>query len=658
MEANEYFSTYDALHNEANEPGRLSIDLQETCDLSKIVWSSFDFMTGPELRFVWETAACMSLSPIDLSGEGSINDAESLDSSMSIQSGQYEDIDDPLKAELTPLDISESMLLADSSFNLFGSPDDLPYLEDYMTESRSTTTLTNTTTSTCTLSIPAGPRSVSSDLTQVSPTNHDGDFGTPTAESQNLEFSPTREECQFNSFDLLDENFLGNPAAITSCVDSGIGGTMSTHSELSALCQSPLNKTESKKQEEDRERWSQEDDNLTYLLDVPFDASENTISDELFVSKFVLAEQICSTQLPLNPMMQKLTIVPSRRIMVASFIFSCEDNSGRPTLHAISFLLNHKRCEWFMARQSFFENALMDFLPRIKASMSVEEWDDVIVRATSELSNFVNILGILDKFSLVTSQRPLMIKNTLFSRKKCGEDKILIKVISGVLQSQGYCVIIGSNYNYVAMLLNTLALFLPEEVRWCSIRSFKNEFSPYYRLQAIRRSELPNVVLKGVMASWPICIADVDRGTVCMSAPYSRHRVLRLRAEVEKVQTVLTSGALSSKPVKLELSTCRPLESVRIFLNHMDNLPVEESSRMGYICQFMLYIENLAKALIEYVKVASLPLINEKQNAMKSSKFSLHECRKALDLQSDNWFHAILARAELLHPDISDFLYS
>lgn len=84
--------------------------------IGKVVWSCFDFMCGPELKFVWEVTiklsstfglkltsslqvtSSSSVSPVNLSGEeGSVNDAESLDSSMTTQSAQYEDIDDPLE---------------------------------------------------------------------------------------------------------------------------------------------------------------------------------------------------------------------------------------------------------------------------------------------------------------------------------------------------------------------------------------------------------------------------------------------------------------------------------------------------------------------------------------------------------------------------------
>lgn len=83
---------------------------------------------------------------------------------------------------------------------------------------------------------------------------------------------------------------------------------------------------------------------------------------------------------------------------------------------------------------------------------------------------------------------------------------MLCKAISGVLQSQGFCVIIGSDTLYVSrvrftplylqaptfvflgfQLLHTLALFVPDELRWCCLRMYRHKFSPYVRLQVVHR---------------------------------------------------------------------------------------------------------------------------------------------------------------------------
>ncbi|VDK78567.1 unnamed protein product [Cylicostephanus goldi] len=141
-------------------------------------------------------------------------------------------------------------------------------------------------------------------------------------------------------------------ALITSCVDSGIGGTISTHSELSTLCFSPMAESTPKPQtrasagEKSKRKLSQGssfDDDIVSFLDLPMDSSSDSITDEFFVSKFILAEQIFSVQLPSNPLIRKLKIVPSRNLLVGSFIFSLPGSSGTRTIHAISFLMNIRK---------------------------------------------------------------------------------------------------------------------------------------------------------------------------------------------------------------------------------------------------------------------------------------------------------------------------
>ncbi|VDP01544.1 unnamed protein product [Heligmosomoides polygyrus] len=206
--------------------------------------------------------------------------------------------------------------------------------------------------------------------------------------------------------------------------------------------------------------------------------------------------------------------------------------------------------EWYLDRQSFFESAVLDAVPKIKASMLAEDWDDVIVRANAELTRLIHLVTVLDRHPLVSDARPLLVKNTLLTGKRCHRDKVLCKAISGVLQSQGFCVIIGSDTLYVSRLLHTLALFVPDELRWCCLRMYRHKFSPYVRLQVVHRYELPYVMQCGALSSWPICVVDVDRATVCMSPPYSRHRVLKQRADVQRIGIVLDSSE-RCKPVTL-----------------------------------------------------------------------------------------------------------
>ncbi|EYC01206.1 hypothetical protein Y032_0109g119 [Ancylostoma ceylanicum] len=746
MEAEDYFSTYDALHAfKGNSPvRRLELRLRNVSSISKVVWSSFDFMCGPELKFVWEISPSSSVSPVNLSGEeGSVNDAESLDSSMTTSTVQFEDIDDPLQIALTSTTgLYDSMFMDDSMYHEYHLSSrggytfqELRYLDEFMMNSnysgtdssatmtdsrmqnplhghsntRSTSSATTLTAensceelekkeeeddsaglvdpmagtpmelmniSTLLSSEEPGTRQSQDTDTGTLPARHTSGSSTTGGKTSTSSFAKLSDEDGNNQDKSIEEREgvdsekVAN-ALTTSCVDSGIGGTISTHSDLSALCLSPLAESSPKEQRKTfdtvegkaRTRLSHEsangsfDDEVVSVLDLPLDAPSDPPSDELFVSKFVLAEQVFSVQLPSNPLMHKMKVVPSRNLLVGSFIFSVPGSSGSRTIHAISLLMNIRKQEWYMERQQFFESVVLDIVPRLKASMVAEDWEDVVIRANVEFTRLMHLVTVLDRYPLVSESRPLLIKNSLLTGKRCYNDKVLCKAISGVLQSQGQCVIIGSDNHYVSRLLHTLAAFIPEQLRWCCPRMYRHKFSPYLRLQVVRRYELTYLMQCGALATWPLCVVDVDRATVCMSAPYSRHRILKQRADAQRIEIVL-EGSIRSKPVMLELSSCRILDCVKTFLRRVDLLPVEESARMGLVNQLLLYVENMARALIVYVQHASEPLPTEKSSATKSSRFSLSECRKALDLQSDGWFHAVLARAELISPDIAEFIYS
>ncbi|ETN82044.1 hypothetical protein NECAME_08197 [Necator americanus] len=176
MEAEDYFSAYDALHVGSSPVRRLEVRLRNVSSISKVVWSSFDFMCGPELKFVWEISPSSSVSPVNLSGEeGSVNDAESLDSSVSTQSVQFEDIDDPLQTALESASgLYESMIMDDSLYHQYHLSSrlggytfqELRYLDEFMVDSSYSGTDTNSTMTDSRLQErPAAVRSTSSATT-------------------------------------------------------------------------------------------------------------------------------------------------------------------------------------------------------------------------------------------------------------------------------------------------------------------------------------------------------------------------------------------------------------------------------------------------------------------------------------------------------------
>uniref|UniRef100_A0A1I7TVX1 Fungal_trans domain-containing protein n=1 Tax=Caenorhabditis tropicalis TaxID=1561998 RepID=A0A1I7TVX1_9PELO len=720
MEADEYFTTYDALKDQQKKEHalrkQLPLKTNENCGIMKIVWSQFDFMTGPELKFVWDVTPSTSISPVNLSGEdGSIADAESLmDSSGSNQSVSFEEIDDPLKIELTTLEGLEANLV-----DSFGDLDTmhvgdykyktLKYLDEYMTESATTSTktltmddshITDSTESTgkslrdegldhCCEGKFLEDETLGTSFTLASPSpNETGYLGKllaskyPNEEDRELaEYlrdkiasSSTAPQQVNDCVAHLTEHYeldrispINNDDELRrSCVDSGVG--VSTHSDLSALCQSPPSGSSIKRYEDafgmmtstpnpsvsifpdDRKRTKTPPPRDIFdFFDDQIDFGETYVSDEAFVAKCVLAELICNAPHSRCPLQHKMIVSPSRHLLVAAFIFSAQTRSGSTITYAISFLMSHLKQDWYLDRHYWFERMVGDSVPKMKASLFSEDADDVLVRVTSELSRLLSLLSALERFPLVSLERPLMVKNTLFTGRgsALSENRILAKAISGCLQSQGHTVVIGSDHVLVAKLLYTLAFFVPEAYQWCCLRPYRHKHNPYLRLQGVRRAELPSVIMSGTSSPWPICIIDLDRSA-------SKKRFARCPID---------SGACrcydfkNTKAPQIELSPCRSLECVNTFLKQMDLLPMEESVRSGFCSQLMLYFDNLAAAFISFVRDASRPGVDEKECGTRSKSFSLPECRKSLDLSNDALFNAVLARAELLQPDISEFIY-
>lgn len=119
VEADTFLRIYEAIEvNLTNSPPRLNllhyfaifqdssrkiqIPVRHLCPIQKVVWSSFDYMTGPELGFTWEAVipASESSSSCKSSFSSSSRDDSSLTSSMTKGGGSaadYEEIDDVYK---------------------------------------------------------------------------------------------------------------------------------------------------------------------------------------------------------------------------------------------------------------------------------------------------------------------------------------------------------------------------------------------------------------------------------------------------------------------------------------------------------------------------------------------------------------------------------
>ncbi|CAJ0581256.1 unnamed protein product, partial [Mesorhabditis spiculigera] len=694
MEADEYFRAYEAMkeEEEAGCAERLPLKISDPCGITKIVWSSFDFMSGPALKYVWDVVHNDGLlTPVNLSGE-EFSETHSLnESSLSANSVQFEDIDDPLKHQL--LTTSDEIQI-DTGLDIYNSSPILTFkggmgqfLDDYMTDSRSTATEgTNTIANTSMISTLTSPQYDSPNqsspvdpvVEELHPASEPATVSTSHSSGNTVLSRPDPEPsplirravCMDESVDgqaddeFSDEQDGNRLPELMSCFDSGIAGTTSTHSDLSAFCNSPAAQATEKLLELSimensifKKRYSTDGEESEVHLDPPDDQP----SDESFIAKFVLAEQICSTQLPSNPLIVKITCVPDRSLLAVSFLFSLpwvDSDEDMHTMNAFSLLMAHKKLEWFMQREQVFEGIMSDIVPRVKASLLEEDFEDSIIRMTTEFTHLLNFFGSLERYPLLPNGILPKVRQTLLSGVELGDNKLLTRAISGVLQSQGFCVVIGDDPAAVAKMLHTLALFIPAEFRWNCLRSQNGPYSPYVRLQTVPRQELPEVVLHGAGCEWPLCLIDLDRKKVCLSSSYSKHRLLKRKLDLHGIQSILEQlGPASRSKFRLELSPVKTIECVRWLVRHLELLPPEESARKGLINQFLLFIKNSALALIESVRASSEPLPNEKECGARSAQFSLSDVRKSLDLTNDGLFHAVLAKAELLKPQIAEFIY-
>ncbi|VDM45460.1 unnamed protein product [Toxocara canis] len=786
MDAEEFWSVYEAVEGGENArivlPGQsicccdvvllkdstrtLQLALRDPCAISKVVWSSFDYMNGPELCFVWEPLAASTLTPVELASNSdcSRDTSNSLTSSVSkaTSTNTYEDIDNAFSEDLLTCAIAEldicatcsrmhAGVLCDSMMSSsklsrsdFGTQrsdkKDLHYLDEFMSESRSTiggqssATIDDDEQSRLMASFASTSElEDSQSADDASGTGesdvHEGTVGTandkavafgvdallarneyfpntpqdlsillnsrtrlgendkqgkgdmilthsPSFSNVSDEDASTRETLSKKEADNIDDS---QKAMFSSGVDSGIAGTMSTHSDLSASCmQSPMlgsrsavGMSTSQKVDEgyvEEERTLTEDSVMFdefadyEVLEAMCGESALEITDEMFVAKSVLAEQICSTQLPSNPLHHKLTVVPKRDLVAGSFMFPVlSANGAQRAMCALSFLTNLSKLDWYLQRQSTVESMVADMLPRIKALHLVESVHDVIFHVMGEVIKMLSVLGAAERFPLYTSLDEVKLRRTYLMDANLGDNTFLARSITALLRSQAHCVLVGDHRADVAKMLSTLSVFVAKEWRWSCVKAYAHSYSPYLRLQAVCRRELPEVMQLGVESEWPIAVIDLDKRIVCVSSRFPKHCRLKEQRHRDQVTAILHQDVDSAQQTttastKLEMHSCHADSRVVEFLARIDLLPMEQGVRLGFVRQFLLGVENRAKAFITYVRDASKPRDGDKQHAT-SGKWSLNAARKALDLFSESSFATVLAEADRLQPELALFIY-
>uniref|UniRef100_A0A915PIP6 Folliculin n=1 Tax=Setaria digitata TaxID=48799 RepID=A0A915PIP6_9BILA len=658
VEADAFLQIYEAIEDSSR---KIQVPVRHPCALRKVVWSSFDYMTGPELGFTWE--AVTSINESALSGKSSLSDGShddsSLTSSMTKGGGSaadYEEIDDVYRNKLLTETVSDMQVcstcicahtdvdticshcnhtseLPHNNFNMIMCGDERLYLGEFMTESRST--IDGTTTLTGGDNDHASLTSLSRSGDLESSANSDKDDLTPF--KMNLSSSSQAEEvADMNCLNGVGELLLHSEISakngdafqgmVSSGIDSGIVGTISIHSELSTAASSSHTKEtlNVKLNEVTRESCFPAttenyvekvetalcDGHTDYeaLCDLIGDSVTVHLSDEEYVAKFVLSEQICSTPMPSNPIIHKLTLLPKRHLFVGSYLFQSNGGARRDrSMCAISLLGDYSKWEWYTERQNVIEEAFVDIIPRLRISYLTESIEDFICRATKEISKLMSFLGI---------------RQTYFGDEKLQDNSFLAKAITAVLLSQSHCVIVGD------------------------------------RKVDVVKIELISVMGAGAESHWPLTIIDLDRRTVCTSSPHPKHHTLKLRKQKNDITQILKGSAFDLRDSimpKIELRNCHADPRVTNFLVRMDLLPFEKSARLGFIRQFRLLIENSARALIAYVQDISEPDSSYKQHTT-SSRWTLWPARKSLDLVNSTSFLVTLSEAERILPEIADFI--
>uniref|UniRef100_A0A1I8EFU1 Uncharacterized protein n=1 Tax=Wuchereria bancrofti TaxID=6293 RepID=A0A1I8EFU1_WUCBA len=655
VEADRFLQIYEAIEDSSR---KIQLPVRHLCAIRKVIWSSFDYMTGPELGFTWE--AVTATSEPTSSGKTSLSDSSRDDLSLtsSITKGcgsgaDYEEIDDVYRSKLLSETISDMQICAmcsDTSgdfvcyhcdqtselhhdifkMNMLICSDERLYLDEFMTESHSTIDGT--------IAIAASDSDHMKHVASLTSASRSGDLDSST--NSDKDSSIHKEEvAEVNPLNavgdllVLDETSAKNSedlqGMVSSAVDSGIVGTVSMYSELSIMGAShakeilnvKLNEEVTQKSFTATGNYIGKEQNVHCVGHADYETlcglvGENStvqLSDEEYVAKFVLAEQICSTPMPSNPVIHKLTLLPKRHLFVGSYLFQVNGGSLHDrAMCAISLLGDYSKWEWYAERQRTFEEAFMDIIPRLRMSHLKESTEDFICHATKEISNLLSFIGVCETYPLLSQNtHNIQFRQTYFGSGKLQDNSFLAKAITAVLLSQSHCVIVGDKKTDVVKMLLTLYLFVAPEWQWLCIKPFQFSYSPYLRLQAIQRIELITVMYAGAESHWPLTVIDLDRQIVCTSSPHPKHH-----------------------------------PRVTNFLIRMDLLPFERSARLGFIRQFRLMIENSARALIAYIQDISEPDSSYKQHTT-SSRWSLWPARKSLDLVSNASFLVTLAEAEL-----------
>jgi len=169
-----------------------------------------------------------------------------------------------------------------------------------------------------------------------------------------------------------------------------------------------------------------------------------------------------------------------------------------------------------------------------------------------------------------------------------------------------------------------------------------------------------------MLLSLIISLIDLDRRSVTYSAPYHKHRAMKLAYHQHQIGQIFQDAReynislqkLSREPI-LDMHVVHADPLVSEFLEEIFVLPQKRVARYAYLDHFQLRLANHAKALIEFVQEISLPSLssgNDDKGSAVAAQWSLASTRRALGLSCDSSFGICLAQADFLCPKFADFI--
>uniref|UniRef100_A0A0N5A4A1 Beta-lactamase domain-containing protein n=1 Tax=Parastrongyloides trichosuri TaxID=131310 RepID=A0A0N5A4A1_PARTI len=663
MEADLYEKISEALQS---HKASAIFNVPYTLPLKKIILSSFNYISGPELQFVWELECdqyCDSHSSILCMDKDDDYNNHQLN----------EDYTESTNSHLTSTTESLEDVGTDSRKDHYEEIDNP--LEDDLLIGR-----------------------IVDNLASTSAFHKE----SPTKCSSMIKSTFSQNEYEDDEINILQQLKESKDYSMESFVDSGLGNTLSIESDLGFIDHTPpagnlLNELISsgylvyKEYEEEEMRQleeqktaaastklknlshSQNDTSNTALnvdsdmLDqiTADDTSKGRIDDDEFIVKVVLAEQICSLQTSNVPVYNKIISVPSRHIFCSSAMFSMQRHQGQTIMFAITFVVSLDQKGWLLEKHSMIEKFLITTVPKLRASFLVENMIDFLCRLTNEFQLLTCSFCALEKYKFFkrSTFAKLKISESYLSKVDihAKEVQFLSQCITGCLITKARCVILSDHVDSANEIMLALAPFVdPRNYHLC-IKPLSYPFCPYFYLQAVKRNQRMNVLEESIAVPEPLCIIDTEELTVNLTGTYSSKRVWYKHFLTSTLNDIINDRDVVTfnqrNRLYDKLSPVKASAEVLQLLNHIFLLPNERAPRLLLIYQFKLNLELKASAFIDYVRDVSKPKINDKKNAI-ASRWSLITARKQLSLISDSTFSIILAEADKQIPNFSEFVFT